>query len=268
MKNDNICKFPASVFDGNGMSVLCFVRETDTDIMQRHLKLSSDRIVFCIEGEGTLCVDGADFSLKKGALLFCFSDETVFLKKSDNITYMYIDFSGARAEELLRRFDITSFSRAYDGFDGLIPLWSESLFRASDKTVELVAESILLYTLSRLFDEKGSENGLIGQIIHITEKNFKKPELSISSIAQELSYNPKYLSHIFKERARVSYSEYLRSVRLKYATTLFDHGLDSVKNVALLAGFSDPLYFSNVFKKNVGVSPKEYIGSVRNKDEI
>ena len=168
----------------------------------------------------------------------------------------------------MRRFDITSCSRAYDGFDGLIPLWSESLFRASDKTVELVAESILLYTLSRLFDEKGSENGLIGQIIHITEKNFKNPELSISSIAQELSYNPKYLSHIFKERARVSYSEYLRSVRLKYATTLFDHGLDSVKNVALLAGFSDPLYFSNVFKKNVGVSPKEYIGSVRNKDEI
>jgi YesN/AraC family two-component response regulator len=51
---------------------------------------------------------------------------------------------------------------------------------------------------------------------------------------------------------------------MKYATMLFDRGLDSVKNVAQLSGYSDPFYFSNVFKKSVGVSPKEYILSVNN----
>ena len=40
--------------------------------------------------------------------------------------------------------------------------------------------------------------------------------------------------------------------------TLFDHGIDSVKNVAFLCGYTDPLYFSNVFKKQIGMSPKEY----------
>ena len=181
---------------------------------------------------------------------------------------MYIDFFGKRADSLLRQFNILPLSRAFDGFDGLIPLWSESLFRASDRTIELVAESILLYTFSRLSDESAAENSLVGQIVHLTEKNFKNSELSISSIANELLYNSKYLSHIFKSRTRVSYSEYLRSVRLKYATTLFEHGLDSVKNVAMLSGFSDPLYFSKVFKNNIGVSPKEYIESVRNKNEF
>ena len=57
----------------------------------------------------------------------------------------------------------------------------------------------------------------------------------------------------------ISYSEYLRSVRIKYATALFDHGIESIKNVALLSGFSDPLYFSGVFKKYIGMSPKQYI---------
>ena len=47
-------------------------------------------------------------------------------------------------------------------------------------------------------------------------------------------------------------------MRIKYAVSLLEHGIDSVKNVAFLSGFSDPLYFSNVFKKVVGVSPKEY----------
>jgi AraC-like DNA-binding protein len=41
--------------------------------------------------------------------------------------------------------------------------------------------------------------------------------------------------------------------------SLLEHGIDSVKNVALLSGFSDPLYFSTVFKKDIGISPKEYM---------
>ena len=62
-----------------------------------------------------------------------------------------------------------------------------------------------------------------------------------------------------KEKMGVGYTEHLRSIRIRYAVTLFDRGIDSVKNVALLSVFSDPLYFSTVFKKSVGISPKEYV---------
>ena len=51
---------------------------------------------------------------------------------------------------------------------------------------------------------------------------------------------------------------YLRTLRIKHAVTLMDFGVQSVKNVALLSGFSDPLYFSTVFKKQMGITPKEY----------
>ena len=67
------------------------------------------------------------------------------------------------------------------------------------------------------------------------------------------------LSSLFKKSTGLTYSEYLRSIRIRFAVTLFDSGLELVKNVSLLSGFSDPLYFSAVFKKSVGVSPKEYI---------
>ena len=173
MKINNICKFPVSTFDTSSMSISCFVRESNTDIMKKALTLTTNRIVFCIDGNGSACVNNSIFPLQKGSVLFCFTNETVFFKSVDALTYTYIDFAGTRAEYLLQKFNITPLSRTYEGFDGLIPLWSESLFRASDKTIELVAESILLYTFSRLFDEKGSENSLVGQIVHITEKNFK-----------------------------------------------------------------------------------------------
>jgi YesN/AraC family two-component response regulator len=183
----------------------------------------------------------------------------VFLCSGKEIQYVYIDFSGVRAGELFSRFDVTKNTRIYKGFDGLIPLWLESLGRASEKTLDLAAESIILHTFSRLFEKSPDTHGIVSEITMMTEKYFSNPDLSISSIAEELSYNQKYLSHIFKEKTGIGYSEYLRSVRLKYAVMLLDQGIDSIKNVAFLSGFSDPLYFSKVFKEQVGYSPKDYL---------
>jgi AraC-like DNA-binding protein len=130
-----------------------------------------------------------------------------------------------------------------------------------------VAEGLLLFSFSRLTCEKAAENGLVAQIIEMTEEGFRDPTLGIAEIARELSYHPKYLSHLFKRKTGVTYSEYLRSVRLKYATSLFDHGLDSVKNVALLSGYADPLYFSGVFKRQMGLSPKDYLRAQKEKPQ-
>ena len=196
--------------------------------------------------------------MRKGSLIFVFENEDVCLLCGD-IVYMYVDYCNSRADELHRRFDITPLTRTFNGFDSLMPLWYESLARASDKTIDLATESILLYTFSRLSDASPEKNEIIGKIAEITEREFSNPDLSISDIATKLNYHPKYLSHLFKEKMGMGYSEYLRNVRLKYAIVLLDHGIDSVKNVALLSGFSDPLYFSKVFKDSVGVSPTGYV---------
>ena len=107
--------------------------------------------------------------------------------------------------------------------------------------------------------ESTEGNEILDKVTEMAEMNFSDSELSISSIAEELGYNSKYLSHLFKGKMGINFSEYLRDMRIKYAVTLFDHGIDSVKNVAFLSGYKDPLYFSSVFKSVVGKSPKEYI---------
>jgi two-component system response regulator YesN len=95
--------------------------------------------------------------------------------------------------------------------------------------------------------------------LQIIDNEFNDHSLSITSIGEELSYHPKYLSQLFKKEVGAGFSEYLRNKRINYARALFDHGIDSIKNVALLSGFNDPLYFSSVFKKATGMSPKQYI---------
>jgi YesN/AraC family two-component response regulator len=171
---------------------------------------------------------------------------------------MYISFTGERSEELFRRFGINAAFRSFDGFESVVPLWQDSLARATDESIGLLAESMLLYAISRLCVDGNMKNDIIGSVISITEESFAESDLSITGIAEELGYNAKYISHLFKEKMGIPYSEYLRNLRIKYAVSLLDHGIDSVKNVAVLSGFQDPLYFSSVFKKVLGISPKEY----------
>jgi AraC-like DNA-binding protein len=50
---------------------------------------------------------------------------------------------------------------------------------------------------------------------------------------------------------------------VRHAAFLFDEGVESIKTVAMLSGFSDALYFSRIFRQDIGITPTEYIRQVR-----
>lgn len=257
MKNFNICKFTTEENDGR-LYVSCFILESDTDTMKKKRTLDMHRILLIKEGTGSFFADHNKLEFSKGDIVFLFKNESICANGNEECQYMYIDFGGSRAEELLKRFDINSNNRLFSGFDGLVPIWNESLSRANENTIDLAGESMLLYAFSRLNSKAVAKNDIVDTAIEITESLFSDSQLSLAVISDKLGYNSKYISHLFKQKMGIGYSEYLRSVRIKYAVALFDHGIDSVKNVALLSGFADPFYFSTVFKKQTGLSPKDY----------
>ena len=258
MKNNNICKF-STYNPSNDLSIACFVFETDMEIMQTRKTLTHDRMILVEQGEGTFLFDGIPYTVSAGTLIFGFEGESFSLLNGDGVRYLYIDFSGARAKSLCRRFGIDPHSRKKEGCNAFVPFCKDCLLSTQQENIDIVAESILLYVFSRLSANQSAQDATIQKIIDMTEEHFRDPDLSLAQIAKEIGYNPKYLSHYFKKKMNVTYSEYLRSFRFKYAISLFELGISSVKNVALLSGFSDPLYFSSTFKKAIGISPKEFI---------
>jgi AraC-like DNA-binding protein len=216
-------------------------------------------MILVTQGSGALLVNGQSLGYTTGDLILLFHGDSVSLSENEDSHFMYVDFSGRRAEELLLRFGISPDNRLFGDFGGMIPLWKECLLRASPETIDLAAEGVLLYTLSRMRRETSEGNETVAAMLRIVEAEFTDHALSIGTIGRRLSYHPKYLSHLFKREMGVGFSEYLRDKRINYARTLFDHGIDSVKNVALLSGFNDPLYFSGVFKRVTGLSPTQYL---------
>lgn len=258
MKNKNICKFPSSNIL-NEFNISKFVLETDKITMMEIVNLPSNRMILVEQGEGTFSFDGTLYSASAGTLIFGFEGERFTLIDGTDIHYLYIDFSGQRGQNLCTRFGIYPATRIIRKQNILIPFCKDCLLNTPQERIDLAAESVLLYVFSHLTSGNVSQNTLLQRMIELTEERFSDPDLSISVIADELGYNTKYLSHFFKEKMNVSYSEYLRSIRFKYAISLFEHGLNSIKNVSYLCGYSDPLYFSNSFKKAIGISPKEFI---------
>ena len=261
MGSKNICKIPISNFS-NELNVTCFVFETNLDIIKKPIKLLSKRLILIEQGDGVAYFENERYSFSAGTLLFGFENETFYISNPSNVQYFYIDFNGLRSDALFERFGIYPSTRKVQNFNSLIPFCKNSLFNTPSESVDIAAESVLLHTFSQMATSSSSENGIIQKIVEITKDRFNDTELSLSSIANELGYNVKYVSHFFKEKMNVGYSEYLRSIRFKYAISLFEHGLNSIKNVSYLSGFSDPLYFSNAFKKYVGLSPKDFIASL------
>ena len=265
--NSNICKFSPSGMS-NDLHTSRFVLETDADVMSQAVILDANRMILVERGEGEFLFNGSAVAFSSGSLIFGFCGETLTARKCNNARYLYIDFEGTRCGALFFRFGIDAQHRRFEGFNGIIPFCKESLLTAQAENTDITAESVLLYVFSRLSVNRYAQNDVIRIIIKYTEENFRDPELSLSLIADDIGYNAKYLSHFFKEKTNTTYREYLRSFRVKYAVSLFELGISSVKNVASLSGFSDPLYFSNIFKKEIGISPSEFLANIRDDSAI
>ena len=263
MNSENICKFPFAD-ERKYLSATHFVLETDSEIAEQVRELNKHTIYLMVEGNGTFVVNGREYSAQSGTLLFGFAGERVFMQNSRSPKYFYIGFEGNHAEELLSRFSITPSARIYEKYESLIPFWEDNLIRAEEHNIDLVCESVLIYTFSRLVPTHRENDEVIFRLLRYLEENFTDSELSLSGIAQKWGYNEKYISHRFKLHTGSTFSTYLRTLRIRHAIYLFDHGVISVKNVALLCGFSDPFYFSKVFKETVGVTPKDYLISIEN----
>lgn len=265
MDNKNICKFVVPNIT-NTLTISKFVLESDKATMTKRTQFQSHHLILVISGQGVFHFGRESIEAESGSVLFGFRGEKFYIEAEEELQYMYISFDGMRSGEIFDRFGIDSDNRYFKGFSGIIPLWRESLSHADEVTIDLAAESILLYTFSKFAAQALRQESIVRKVIEITKERFSDPGLSITVLSEELSYNPKYLSHKFKEQMGMKYTDYLRNMRLKFAVSLFDNGIDSVKNVALLSGFSDPLYFSTIFKKIMGKTPKDYKANLSDND--
>lgn len=264
-RNENICKFVTHTSDDQIITTN-FVYEGEAKTGTQFITDSKYKIGLVIGGTGVLHTEHQVFPLSTKMLFFTFAEKPYRIENTGELQYIFITFYGGRAEELLRRFAITPMRCTFEGHEGLVSFWENGLAKAGEQNLDLISESVLLYTFSDLaliLPAADTQTSLVGEIVQYLDANFTDRELTLETTAAALGYSAKYISRVFKQSMGLSFSEYVKNARIQHAVFLMEQGITAVKNIALLCGFHDAAYFSNVFRDSVGLSPSQFIQKKR-----
>lgn len=83
-------------------------------------------------------------------------------------------------------------------------------------------------------------------------------DLSLTQVAQVLHLHPNYFSTIFTRALGVSYSRYLRRVRIDTACRLMQTTHMKLYEIAEAVGYHDHLQFNRAFRHEKGIPPSKY----------
>lgn len=123
--------------------------------------------------------------------------------------------------------------------------------------------NIVIDTFSEI--EKASINNLnsksntyiIKMVKDYVDKNYKE-DISVSTIASDLSINYNYLSYCFKNETNENLSSYINKIRIEKAKFYLEDIQIPIANISEMVGFSEHNYFSKIFKKYTSLTPSEY----------
>lgn len=262
--NQNICHFVPFHKDYNSIHTINFVYETKSQIQDSLKTESVYKMHYVCSGRGMLCTAGKITPLREGDVFFTFPAHPFKIEFVEDFTYMYISFIGTRGNMIMENLKINPKNFLFHDAQQVYSFWKEGL-NVHTQLSDLMSESILLYTFAYLGENLSPQktekkpNDVVKRIKKCIDDNYTSTDFSIEQIGRELSYNKKYISHIFKKEMDVSIVEYINTIRIQTACTMMEQNFTCVSDIANKCGYADPQYFSRIFKQRMGISPMAYI---------
>ena len=99
-------------------------------------------------------------------------------------------------------------------------------------------------------------------IVNYCALNFNK-ELSLSLLENELHISRYYISHLFSDKLKMSFNDYINSLRVSAACTHLKSNDRSITEISDLVGFGTLRTFNRAFSKQMGQTPSQYRASKR-----
>lgn len=243
-------------------------------------------LVYVMEGELRLYVMEREYHLKRGDICVINSNEEHRIETQGEITtaHLFITYSLIRSvyNGVSSFFFCNSTSEDDERYEKLRELLNQLLKRkmfcekeAEEEQHEYeylsVFYKVLGYLTSNFIKKAKTDAGMSMQqksqmrTLQINEyimNNYNQP-ISLKSLADTLYLSEGYLSRYFKKIYNMSFSAYLRQVRLSHAMSELLYTDKAILQIALDNGFSSISFFNKVFKEECGKSPSHIRNSAK-----
>lgn len=140
-------------------------------------------------------------------------------------------------------------------------------FQIMDSASPLSIEALTLELLARtarfgLRSQSSTGPRWVHQARELLHEQFSQ-QLSLSRVAKLVGVHPAHLAKTFRKHCHCTVGEYVRRLRLEYATSELTHSCKPLAEIALAAGFYDQSHFNREFKLQNGITPSEFRQATR-----
>ena len=220
-------------------------------------------LMYIIDGQLTIEIDGSESTLKKGAIVIFPPEYRYKYRGNPPAHYLYVHFTGSYADRFLEECCFNSFPciikndfsiELQNKFNLMIdtfllkkPLWAQRC--------ACILQDILIDIHNDALD-KLDNSPLKASLKHIHSFFTSKIDIPYLAGLENLS-NSRYVA-VFKQQTGKSPNEYIIGLRLQFAKSLLESTNMSIKQISERVGYSDQYFFSRLFKKHMGISPQGY----------
>lgn len=138
----------------------------------------------------------------------------------------------------------------------------ESLIRRILSTDSIISLKEILYKIIdqiiKLLEQKNEiQSPIIRKMLTFVNNNLHE-DISLKRIGNELNFSSNYLGHIFRKEIGISFSEYIKKLRIDTAKKMLEGSTKTISEIAVDVGFIDANYFYRVFRNVNGCTPSDY----------
>lgn len=238
---------------------------------------------YVISGSGTLVAmdqNGIDQTYHirsgQGFMIFPNQNTSYYADSEHPWEYAWIEFDGARVEEILMNCNISIKKPIYYSSDKTISekLKNSLLELAScENTISHFGKIGLLYTCidylirssknRRAFFGEHISDTYVKEAVHFINKNFHN-DISVEDIANFCNISRGYLCKILKKHTGQSPQQLLMNYRMSKAAQLLEITDLSIGDIGKTVGYENQLHFSRAFKTIYGISPLQWRKKMKN----
>lgn len=223
---------------------------------------------FVLEGEGVYTVDGIEYEIHSGALLFMSPAGFHSVDFTSETTLVNIMFEADMCNSRLLYALFSDKSHIWEYLTGEDFVFVEKLCTELAKTLEsdststIFVRALMDCIASKVLELSGGKQSYnvadsIQKAVAFIHAKFTE-KLSLEDVAAVSGYSPSYFSERFRSYIGTNFKTYLCGLRFSYAEKLLKYTDMSVTEICFECGFNNYSHFMTAFKERYKQTPIDY----------
>ena len=227
----------------------------------------SIELVHMTNGRGKAFCNGKCYDIAKGSIVLIFPNQVHYYTdfSSDTKATLLIikpDLLTQHSQTFLNKSLLSPHYITTKDDQNLISLLDVAFDEFKNQAKTEVVSSILSAFFSLFFEKAPLEqiddtNDCASKILKYCKQHYRE-NISLDDISNNLFISKSYISHTLNDKIKISFNDYINSLRVTYSIKLLEEKKHNITEIAFLSGFSTTRSFNRAFQKHMGVSPLKY----------